>query len=59
MLSTQKSKTVICPGCGKIETINTTIYDIGFLEGRIKDQTIEDRRTKQQIDGIKWCLDCK
>ena len=46
-------RTVICPECGKVTEIDDAVFDLGVVEGRIK----EIRSVK--ADGILWDEDCK
>lgn len=43
----------ICPGCGKVERMDTLLFELEVLAGRI----IEAEDTTK-ADGVKWCPAC-
>jgi hypothetical protein len=53
-----KTKKVICPGCGKVETLSCIDFDFGYIEKRIKENQKTVRLINNNINGIKWCNIC-
>lgn len=51
-MGAKMSKRVICPGCGRVKSIDALDFELLHLDGKIKE-IVSDK-----ADGLLWCADC-